>query len=590
MIRSSEINGRQPTREVTAQRYQAAVQPAPLQVSGVEKLLDFGMKAAQTKFQWDKEEFQAKMTLTNDKVEKNIKAMKPADYAKDPEAAWKAAGGEDYDAILADAPPGTQKVMRPQIDAMKAQTEASMKAADKAQVHMQAVVVNTKNYLDKNGTLTPEMMGNISNLSEENQTIAWNAAAQTARTNRSLKMFDDAIADPRTQPKDVDMLIRVRRETEKDIIAEQRYQQRMARQRQKDLQQAQKDAEEAGSLNSAANAVLNNNEHPERAALYYGVPLSKIMKKVYNTPGGMNKVLATGYVPPQMTSSMKDGLKNLRAADGSIPTSYIQASNDELTLIMHNDGNVNALNGGHLDDNSTVIAAMTYDAFIREQQKPNPKDRRSYAEIRNSIDRTVPSSATAKPANSAQRDEVDEATSVLNSSQKDQFMNIYGGVKMREGSHEQAIEIALKTVQEGTQTTGQGYVINDVHVLRNKLTKQFGHLVDDEDGVNKIINNGVDAAIITYAQALMKNDPTKQISTDPAMWKQFGSADGELYFTYLGEPLDPLVVGEKAIKLTAGHLEKNDPTIGQTREVGRGENSEAFDWSTGYPIQKVGGQ
>jgi len=73
MIRSSGINPHQPTREVTAQRYQAAVTPAPQKVSGVEKLLDFGMSFAKQKHQWNAEVMEAEVSMASEDYNNAIK-------------------------------------------------------------------------------------------------------------------------------------------------------------------------------------------------------------------------------------------------------------------------------------------------------------------------------------------------------------------------------------------------------------------------------------------------------------------------------------------------------------------------------------
>ena len=94
-IRQSGFGSLEPTRQVTAQRYQASVAPAPRQLSGLEKLAEFGMQSLKYKHQIDQEVLQADLSIAVEKYEDAIKGMDPSDFAKDPEGSLKAAGIDD---------------------------------------------------------------------------------------------------------------------------------------------------------------------------------------------------------------------------------------------------------------------------------------------------------------------------------------------------------------------------------------------------------------------------------------------------------------------------------------------------------------
>ncbi|WP_421226154.1 hypothetical protein [Aeromonas enteropelogenes] len=95
-IRQSGFGSLEPTRQVTAQRYQASVAPAPRQLSGLEKLAEFGMQSLKYKHQIDQEVLQADLSIAVEKYEDAIKGMDPSDFAKDPE------GGRDRRPLWSD--------------------------------------------------------------------------------------------------------------------------------------------------------------------------------------------------------------------------------------------------------------------------------------------------------------------------------------------------------------------------------------------------------------------------------------------------------------------------------------------------------
>lgn len=80
-IRQSGFGSLEPTRQVTAQRYQASVAPAPRQLSGLEKLAEFGMQSLKYKHQIDQEVLQADLSIAVEKYEDAIKGMDPSDLS-----------------------------------------------------------------------------------------------------------------------------------------------------------------------------------------------------------------------------------------------------------------------------------------------------------------------------------------------------------------------------------------------------------------------------------------------------------------------------------------------------------------------------
>lgn len=571
MIRSSEFGSRQPTREVTAQQYKASVTPAAPPVSGVEKLLDFGQRALQTKFQWDKEAFQADMTIAQDSAEAKIKAMKPEDYVKDPDAAWEAAGGNKMYELLDTAPPGTQKMMRKQLDAAKAQTASTMQATFAVQEHARAVVVNTQSYLEKNGTLTPEMFAGIHKMDEKNQTVAYSAAAQTARTGKSLKFFDDALANPDTPAKERDMLTRVRRETENDIERDRRYQETLARRATKDAEAKAKKMEEAGNQSRAVELVEKYGYTPEMAGLETGTPPNKIYKQLVNTPGALDRARANGTIISQEANQVKAGFRTPSNPDGTMSTSFKKSVEMEQKYLQANGGDPNALVGTVLTEHDALISA----ASLAEAERTGEP----YAVVRHRNTGVIPKPSTLKNLTTAERKDIESAQEGMTVSQKNQLNTLYKEAVARGYGHEFAKSNAVKTVTDGTITTDDGYVINGLSTITNTLRKNLSLPHYDEGFAEKIVVDAIDMVITEEAN-------TRGVTSTREDWVQEAAFDGSVVFRHkTGGRL--VVIDQEHFNKVGTALVKTNPRTGEPVAKGvSGYTQTQSQFTTGY----AGGQ
>lgn len=572
MIRSSEFGSRQPTREVTAQRYQAAVTPAPQKVSGVEKLLDFGMKAAQTKFQWDQEVLQADMTAASEKTTAAIKAMKPADYVKDPEAAWKVAGGDSMYALIDSAPPGAQKMLRKQIDTMKAKAENSMQLTYAASEKVRATVYNTSHHLREQGTITPEMWGNVVGLDSDGQKAAVNAMNQQAITDGNMQYFKDAKARTDLDPEIHDDILRAERQAQNAIDEKARLAAAEQRRKIKEQKEAKKESEQ-NTANALALQLVEGGAAPQYAIAVTGAKSSVINKAI-----ATNEQLATrvrrGSVLGHEKAQVDAGLQTPSNPDGTMSKTFAMGADLMGKYITANNGDVYSLQGSLLSEHDTMLAAMS--------QAEADETGEAFAQVlyRNKL--TVPDASKIAGVTKDQKAEIQEITSNMTISQKENFTREFNATIAQGFGYDRTLKHVQESIQRGTVTTEDGYVISGLTTITNKLKTSLGVDSADDDFAQKVVVNTVDK---TLAQASTAQGKV----ANRGDWIQQSAYDGTLYFRHIdGGAL--VAIGTDSFNKYASEMQKADVTTGMSEAEARVAHPEQFQNVGNYSIRKLPGE
>ncbi|MBL0650940.1 hypothetical protein [Aeromonas caviae] len=346
-IRQSGFGSLEPTRQVTAQRYQASVAPAPRQLSGLEKLAEFGMQSLKYKHQIDQEVLQADLSIAVEKYEDAIKGMDPSDFAKDPEGSLKAAGIDDLYGLIEKAPIGRQSEIRKKIDYLREKTTASMTAAHDTREKVRAAVYNTSNELRATGDVSPEHWESVMALKGEAQQHAIASMAQIAITEGRMELFDRMAQDQRLAPELQDNVEVWKRQAQSMIDAKKREEEAAARRRAIEANKAHKEALKA-QRQMAVLGMLSQGTPMEvvmsLAPINDGVKRDEVEWAVRSNPALHRTVAATSVLNTDK-HLMEAMFANPVSPDGKTPSQTFQAAANTLQMYLDVRGGVDALEG-----------------------------------------------------------------------------------------------------------------------------------------------------------------------------------------------------------------------------------------------------
>ena len=346
-IRQSGFGSLEPTRQVTAQRYQASVTPAPRQLSGLEKLAEFGMQSLKYKHQIDQEVLQADLSIAVEKYEDAIKGMDPSDFAKDPEGSLKAAGIDDLYGLIEKAPIGRQSEIRKKIDYLREKTTASMTAAHDTREKVRAAVYNTSNELRATGDVSPEHWESVMALKGEAQQHAIASMAQIAITEGRMELFDRMSQDPRLAPELHDNVEVWKRQAQSMIDAKKREEEAAARRRAIEANKAHNEALKA-QRQMAVLGMLSQGTPMEvvmsLAPINDGVKRDEVEWAVRSNPALHRTVAATSVLNTDK-HLMEAMFANPVSPDGKTPSQTFQAAAKTLQMYLDVRGGVDALEG-----------------------------------------------------------------------------------------------------------------------------------------------------------------------------------------------------------------------------------------------------
>lgn len=569
MIRSSEFGSRQPTREVTAQRYQAAVTPAPQKVSGVEKLLDFGMSFAKQKHQWNKEVMEAEVSMASEDYTNAIKNMQPAEFVKDPDAAMKSAGIDKLYEQIDKAPPGTQKLLRMQIDRMKEKTTTSMQAAYTTQETVKAAVYNTSAELRQTGTLSDKNWDQVIALPADQQVHALGSVAQIAISEGHTAIFDKALNDPRINPELHDNILNWQRQAVDRQEQKAKEAAVEARRVQKEQADAFKAQQEGIQLTSALGSV-GAGMPISYVAQRYGLSQSKIEKAVAANPSLHQKLLSTGSLSGDR-ALMETGLAHPVSPDGVTPSPAFKQSAHLIQQI------VNARGG----DYSRLEGELPQDMVRRLQRADLANTKAGGKDFTKALftELTTAPNGGKYTDDAPARKALVAAGEGLNMAQQSALANEYDAHRARGVPTTQALELAQETVTKGSTDFG-GVVISDTNALKNNIGRTLGTEPTDAS-VHTVAMKTVDRYLATASQAYFgTNQPLPQ-------WQQLGGTNGALTFRHVsGQPF--ITIPADAFAKVAKEYQQNDATFGMDPALARVTHPEALrSVGAGYPVGNI---
>ncbi|MND60162.1 hypothetical protein D3C80_513840 [compost metagenome] len=566
MIRSSAINPHQPTREVTAQRYQAAVTPAPQKVSGVEKLLDFGMNFAKQKHQWNAEVMEAEVSMASEDYNNAIKTMQPAEFVKDPDAAMKSAGIDKLYEQIDKAPPGTQKLLRMQIDRMRDKTTASMTAAYNTQETVKAAVYNTSAELRQTGTLSDKNWDQVIALPADQQVHALGSVAQIAISEGHTAIFDKALNDPRINPELHDNILNWQRQAvdrQAKKTKEAAVEARRAQKEQADTFKAQQEGIQLqGALGSVAAGMPIG-----YVAQSYGLSQSKIEKAVAANPALHQKFLSVGSLSGDR-ALMETGLAHPVGPDGVTPSPAFKQSAHLIQQV------VNARGG----DYSRLEGELSQD-MVRRLQRADLANIKAGGQ---NFTQALFTELTTTPNGGKYTDDAPARKALaaagegLTTAQQSALANEYDAHRSRGVSTAQALELAQETVTKGSSDFG-GVTISDTNALKNNIGRTLGTEPTDAS-VKTVAMATVDRYLAAASQAYFgTNQPLPQ-------WQQLGGMNGALTFRHVsGQPF--ITIPTDAFAKVAEEYQQNDAAFGMAPEQARVTNPEQFHMvGAGYPV------
>lgn len=574
-IRQSGFGSLEPTRQVTAQRYQASVAPAPRQLSGLEKLAEFGMQTLQYKRQIDQEVLQADLSIAVEKYEDAIKGMDPSDFAKDPEGALKAAGIDDLYGLIEKAPIGRQSEIRKKIDYLRDKTTTSMTAAHDTREKVRAAVYNTSNELRSTGDVSPEHWESVMALKGEAQQHAIASMAQIAITEGRMELFDRMAQDQRLSLELHDNLEVWKRQAQAMIDAKKREEEAAARRRAIEAQKAHKAALKAQNQ-MAVLGMLSRGTPMEvvmsLAPINDGVKRDEVEWAVRSNPALHRTVAATSVLntDKHLMASM---FANPLSPDGKTPSPTFQAAANTLQMYMDVRGGVDSLEGVGLTQKQrqAVVAAMSL-------------SRKSGEEFASSLYRSLTTAAPYMlPVNSAEDMKRDaEVKKHLNLSQRGAYQREKEALMHFGLSPEEASEKAAEYVTVDTYDAG-GVTVTGVKGIRNMLGETLGVHVEDnvlDEVINATIDKTLGAASHAYFGA---NQPLDK-------WQQFTDMDGTVIFQHKDRFDLMMQITPEMFKKTASEFKLKDVAYGKDESTRRTDHAEMYEQvGAGYPVRKLKG-
>lgn len=572
MIRSSEFGSLEPTRQVTAQRYQASVTPGPQEKTGLEKLADFGMGVLKYKHQVDQEVLQADLSMATEKYEDAIKSMDPEDFAKDPDAALKAAGIEDMYALLDKAPPGRQAELRKKIDYLRDSTTTSMTTAANQKAKLRATVYNTSNELRTTGDVSEDHWSMVMSLPKEAQKHAIASLAQIAITEGHVALFDRMYQDKRLSPDLHDNVESWKRQATDRIESKKREAEMEARRRAKEAEKANKAALKVQAQNAAIGMLASGFPIDYVMALPHinsGVKRDELEGFIMSNPA-LHQQVAVHSVLNADKAMFKAGLANPLAPDGKSPAPHFIYAMNTLHGYKKARGGWDGLEG----------------IGVTEKQRQMLEA----AELTRSPDEDFTSSMfrvmTTAPKHTAPVDtkEIRErdraAMEGLNLSQQDQYWREVQALTLYGVPHERASEKALEKVTADTFDAG-GVTVTGASQIKNTLGEALGVEADDRV-MGEVINTTIDKTLANASSAYFgTNQPLSN-------WQQFTSLDGTLIFRHIDRPALMVPVTTDQFKRTASEFKQKDVTYGKDEPTRRTEHREMYrSVGAGYPVRTI---
>lgn len=574
-IRQSGFGSLEPTRQVTAQRYQASVAPAPRQLSGLEKLAEFGMQSLQYKRQIDQEVLQADLSIAVEKYEDAIKGMDPSDFAKDPEGALKAAGIDDLYGLIEKAPIGRQSEIRKKIDYLRDKTTTSMTAAHDTREKVRAAVYNTSNELRSTGDVSPEHWESVMALKGEAQQHAIASMAQIAITEGRMELFDRMAQDQRLSPELHDNLEVWKRQAQAMIDAKKREEEAAARRRAIEAQKAHKAALKAQNQ-MAVLGMLSRGTPMEvvmsLAPINDGVKRDEVEWAVRSNPALHRTVAATSVLNTDK-HLMVSMFANPLSSDGKTPSPTFQAAANTLQMYMDVRGGVDSLEGVGLTQKQrqAVVAAMSL-------------SRKSGEDFASSLYRSLTTATPYKmPVNSAEDSKRDaEVKKSLNLSQRGAYQREKEALMYFGLSPEEASEKAAEYVTADTYDAG-GVTVTGVKGIRNMLGETLGVHVED-NVLDEVINATIDKTLGAASHAYFgTNQPLDK-------WQQFTDMDGTVIFQHKDRFDLMMQITPEMFKKTASEFKQKDVTYGKDEPTRRADHAEMYEQvGAGYPVRKLKG-
>ncbi len=574
-IRQSGFGSLEPTRQVTAQRYQASVAPAPRQLSGLEKLAEFGMQSLQYKHQIDQEVLQADLSIAVEKYEDAIKGMDPSDFAKDPEGALKAAGIDDLYGLIEKAPIGRQSEIRKKIDYLRDKTTTSMTAAHDTREKVRAAVYNTSNELRTSGDVSPEHWESVMALKGEAQQHAIASMAQIAITEGRMELFDRMAQDQRLSPELHDNVEVWKRQAQSMIDAKKREEEAAARRRAIEANKAHKAALKAQNQ-MAVLGMLSRGTPMEvvmsLAPINDGVKRDEVEWAVRSNPALHRTVAATSVLntDKHLMASM---FANPLSPDGKTPSPTFQAAANTLQMYMDVRGGVDSLEGVGLTQKQrqAVVAAMSL-------------SRKSGEDFASSLYRSLTTAAPYKmPVNSAEDSKRDaEVKKRLNLSQRGAYQREKEALMHFGLSPEEASEKAAEYVTADTYDAG-GVTVTGIKGIRNMLGETLGVHVED-NVLDEVINATIDKTLGAASHAYFgTNQPLDK-------WQQFTDMDGTVIFQHKDRFDLMMQITPEMFKKTASEFKQKDVTYGKDEPTRRADHAEMYEQvGAGYPVRKLKG-
>lgn len=572
-IRQSGFGSLEPTRQITAQRYKASVVPAPRQLSGLEKLAEFGMQFLQYKHQIDQEVLQADLSIAVEKYEDAIKGMDPSDFAKDPEAALKAAGINDLYGLIEKAPIGRQSEIRKKIDYLRDKTTTSMTAAHDTREKVRAAVYNTSNELRTSGDVSPEHWESVMALKGDAQQHAIASMAQIAITEGRMELFDRMAQDQRLAPELHDNVEVWKRQAQSMIDAKKREEEAAARRRAIEANKAHKEALKA-QRQMAVLGMLSQGTPMEvvmsLAPINDGVKRDEVEWAVRSNPALHRTVAATSVLNTDK-HLMAAMFANPVSPDGKTPSPTFQAAANTLQMYLDVRGGVDALEGVGLTktQRQAVQAALML-------------SRKSGEDFAGSLYRSLTTATPYMlPVNSAdERKRDSEVIAGFNMTQRDAYKREKESLMHFGLSPAEASEKAAEYVTADAHNAN-GVTITGITGVRNMLGETLGVHIEDKV-LNEVINTTIDKTLTNASNAYFgSNQPLDK-------WHQFTDMDGTLIFQHKDHFGLMVQVTPDMFKKTASEFKQQDVAYGKDEPSRRTEHADQYERvGAGYPVRKL---
>lgn len=570
MIRSSDTAAHAPTRQVTAQRYQAAVSPTAPQVSGLEKLAEFGMGVAKVKHQIDEEVFQADLTMAADKYSTTIKAIDPAAFVKDPEGAMKSAGIDEMYALVSEAPIGMQRVLRKKIDVMAAGTKASMTAAHTTRETARAAVYNTSKELRDTGNVTQEHWDMVMTLDKDTQHNTVEAMAQIAITEGHLELFNRMASDSRLSPElhaNVEVWKR-----QAEGIADAKTREQEAAKRRQAIEATKVHKEHLKTLSNQAVMEMLSKGTPLDVVLSLA-PINSNVKRdevewaVRSNPA-LHRTVAASSVLNTDKYLMSSMFANPLSPDGKTPSSSFGTAAATLKMYLDVRGNVESLEGVGLTSNQrqAVQAAQTLTSRTGGYFSVN-------------LYRALIATPHPMPVDYSAEKKRDVAVMKdLSRSQQIKYQQEKAALIRYGLPPEEAAVKATEYVKADAHDVG-GITITGITGVRNILSETIGVHVEDtilDEVINTTIDKHLGAASVSYFGT----------NQDLSKWTQYGDNGGTVLFQHK-EALGLLIaVTPDMFKKTAREFKQKDVTYGKPEDLRRVDHPDRYHTvGAGYPIR-----